>query len=145
MSKKKIGLIVVVCALVGASVFGAQVIEAFKRQYLNTGLFSVAAHETAFFYVSLDDQKGEPPAHIVMQFFNASGVEIGRTEVDLEAGQSVRLVRPGPGLFRAHAEVTDTTLQLTARRAGVGAVEVIDTITGGVRHIPTYNPHQIQD
>jgi hypothetical protein len=65
--------------------------------------------------------------------------------VDLGAGQSVRLVKPGPGYFRAHAEATDTTLQLTARRAVVGSVEVIDNITGGVRHIPTYNPHQIQD
>lgn len=145
MSKKKIGLIVVVCALVGASVLGAQVIQAFKRQYLNTGLFSVAAHETAYFYVSLDDQKDEPAAHVVMQFFNASGVEVARTEVDLAAGQSMRLVKPGPGFFRVHAEATDTTLQLTARRAVVGSVEVIDNITGGVRHIPTYNPHQIQD
>jgi hypothetical protein len=141
MSKQKIGLIVVVCALVGASLVGAQVvIQSFQRQYLNSGLFSVAARETANVYVSLDDQPGQASAYVVLQLFDETGAEVAHDEGYVAPGQSLRLVSPGPGLFRAHAEVRETTLQFTKRRTAVGSIEVVDTITTIPRRLPSFNP-----
>jgi hypothetical protein len=146
MSTKKIALIVVVCALAAVSVVGAQVvIQAFARQYLNTGIFSVGSRETANIYVSLDDQSGEAPAHVVLQLFDETGTEVGHNEATLAPGQSLRLVAPGPGLFRAHAEVINTTFNFTRRRTGVGTVEVIDNLTAIPRRIPNFHPHPIPD
>jgi len=143
---KKIALIVAVCALAGISVVGAQVvIQAFARQYLNTGIFSVGQRETANIYVSLDDQSGEAPARVILQLFDETGTEVGHNEAMLAPGQSLRLVAPGPGLFRAHAEVINTAFNFTKRRTGVGTVEVIDNLTAIPRRLPNFNPHQIPD
>jgi hypothetical protein len=141
MSKKKIGLIVVVCALAAVSVVGAQVIiQAFQRQYLNTGLFSVGARETANIYVSLDDYPGQSPANVVILLLDQTGAEVDRNEGTLAPGQSLGLATTHPGLYRVHVELSETTFQFTKRRTGLGSVEVVDTLTGVVRRIPPVIP-----
>ena len=143
MSKKNIGLIGVVCLLLAvlAGMVGAQVIQPFPRRYLNTGLFSLTATESAHVYISLDDNPGAPAARVVLQLLDETGTVVARDEATLQAGQSMRLVSPGPGLFRAHAEVTETTtLQLSPRRTPVGSGEAIDNITGRRRQLPSFDP-----
>ena len=146
MSKRTIGLIAAafVVAAVVAGVAGAQVIQNFQKQFLNTGLFSVGADEIAYFHVSIDDARSGPAARVILQFIDETGAVVAGTgELVVQAGHSVSLRTPGPGLFRAHAEVIETVFQLSARRTAVGAVEVINSKTGGVRPIPIYDPQQI--
>ena len=142
MSKKNIGLgIVCLLVVVLAGMVGAQVIQGAPRRYLNTGLFSLTATETAHVYISLDDNPGGPAARVVLQLLDEAGNVVAHDEANLQAGQSMRLVSPGPGLFRAHAEVTETTtLPLSPRRTAVGSAEAIDSITGRRRQLPSFDP-----
>jgi hypothetical protein len=147
MSNTKTKSIVAGCLLIAAfaGMAGAQVSPP-QRQYLNTGLFSVATRETANFYLTLDDQPGAPPARVLLQFLDPSGAVVSSTgEVTLQAGQSVALRRPGPGLFRAHAEVTSSTLPPSARRTPVGTVEVTGLDFAVVRTIPSFDPKGLAD
>jgi len=146
MSKRTIRLIAAACVVAGvvAGVAGAQVIQNLQRQYLNTGLFSVGVNEIAHFHVSLDDARTGPAARVILQLIDETGAVVAATgELTLQAGQSASLRTPGPGLFRAHAEVIETVLQLSARRTSAGTVEVINSVTGVVRPIPSFDPHQI--
>ena len=146
MSKRTIRLIAAACVVAGvvAGVAGAQVIENLQRQYLNTGLFSVGIDEIAHFHVSLDDARNGPAARVILQLIDETGTVVAGTgEIPLQAGKSVSLRTPGPGLFRAHAEVIEPTLQLSARRRSVATVEAINLVTGVVRPIPSFDPHQI--
>ena len=146
MSKRSIRLIAAACVIAGvaAGVAGAQVIQTLQRQYLNTGLFSVGPDEVAHFHVSLDDARNGPAARVILQLIDETGTVVAGTgEIPLQAGKSVSLRTPGPGLFRAHAEVIEPTLQLSARRRSVATVEAINLVTGVVRPIPSFDPHQI--
>jgi len=145
MSKKAFGLIAAVCvfaaALAGA--VGAQVTQTTQRTFLNTGLFSVSVNEITYFHVSLDDHDGAPAVKMLLQLIDETGTVVVWTEQNVRAGHSLTLRTPGPGFFRAHAEVTDTASQPSARRKPVHAAEVIDSVTGVVRPIPSFDPHQI--
>jgi hypothetical protein len=146
MTKRTIRLIAAACVVAGvaAGVAGAQVIQSLQRQFLNTGLFSVGTNEIAYFHVSLDDARSGPDAKVILQLIDETGAVIAGTgELVLHAGQSVSLRTPGPGRFRAHAEVTETVFQLSPRRTSAGTVEVINSVTGVVRPIPSFDPHQI--
>jgi hypothetical protein len=146
MSKRTIRLIAAACVVAGvaAGVVGAQVVQNLQRQFLNTGLFSVGTSEIAYFHVSLDDARSGPAARVILQLIDETGAVVAGTgEIPLQAGQSASLRTPGPGLFRAHAEVIESTLQLSARRRPVATVEVINSLTGVVRPIPSFDPHQI--
>jgi hypothetical protein len=146
MSKRTIGLIAAAAVLAGvvAGVAGAQIVQSFQRQFLNTGLFSVGPDEIANFHVSLDDARSGPPARVILQLIDETGAVVASTgELVLQAGHSASLRTPGPGLFRAHAEVIETVLQLSARRTSAGTVEVINSVTGVVRPIPSFDPQQI--
>jgi hypothetical protein len=137
MSNRNTRLVALGCLLAGvfAGVAGAQALEAVQRQYLNTGLFSVKTDQTAHFRVSLDDVAGAPPTRIVLQLLDSNGAVVAKKETTLLPGQSTTLQRSGPGLFRAHADVIDPDLTLSARRATVSTVEVVDTLTGAVRFV----------
>jgi hypothetical protein len=137
MSNRKITLLAAGCLLAGlsAGVGAAQVLQAVQRQHLNTGLFTLLNNQTAHFRVSLDDVSGAPPTRVVLQLFDPGGAVIAHKEATLLPGQSASLQRSGPGVYRAHADVIDPDLQLSRRRAAVGTVEVVDTVSGGVRFV----------
>lgn len=137
MSNRNARLVAIGCVLAGvcAGVAGAQVFESVTRQYLNTGLFSVRTGQKAYFRVSLDDVDGAPPTRVVLQLFDPGGVALAKKEATLLPGQSATLERSGPGLFRAHADVIDPDLPLSARRTAASTVEVVDTVTGTTRFV----------
>jgi len=146
MSKRTIRLIAAACVVAGvaAGVAGAQVIQTSQRQFLNTGLFSVGTNEIASFHVSLDDARSGPDAKVILQLIDETGTVVASTgELLLHAGQSASLRTPGPGPFRAHAEVIESALEFSARRRPVATVEVINSLTGVVRPIPSFDPHPI--
>ena len=145
MSKRTIRLIAAACVVVAvaAGVVGAQVIQNLQRQYLNTGLFSVGVNEIAYFHVSLDDGPGAPGAQVILQLIDETGAVVVGSEHVLQPGQSASLRTPGPGPLRAHAEVIEPVFQFSTRRTSVGTVEVINSLTGVVRPIPSFDPHQI--
>jgi hypothetical protein len=145
MSKKAFGLIAAVCLVAAAlaGVVGAQVTQTTQRTFLNTGLFSVSVNEIAYFHVSLDDQPGAPGAKMLLQLIDETGTVVVWTEQNVRAGHSLTLRTPGPGFFRAHAVVTDTVSQPNPRRKPLHAAEVINSVTGVVRPIPSFDPHQI--
>jgi len=142
MSNTRVQLVAVGCLVLGvlAGAAGAQAVPGLQRRFLNTGLFSVAAGETARFHVTLDDQRGQPPATVVQQLLDENGVQVASRNIVLTPGRSATLETPGPGVFRANAEVIDSLLQTTDRRATVGTVEVSDTITGIVRYVCSFDP-----
>ena len=135
MWSRNTGLIAIGCLLAGvfAGVAGGEALEAVNQQYLNTGVFSVRTNETAYFRVSLDDLAGAPPTRVVMQLFDPAGVVLARKETTLLPGQTATLQLSGPGLFRAHADVIEPDLPLSARRTPASTLEVVDTITGTTR------------
>jgi hypothetical protein len=142
MSNRRIMVVAATCGLVGvlAGAVGAQVLQIVQRRYLNTGMFSVAPGEMATFHLTLEDQAGAPPARVVLQLFDQEGAVVARQDATLLAGQSSMLQAPGPGLFRAHAEMVESVSQITQRRTAVGTVEVADTLTGVVRPVCSFDP-----
>jgi hypothetical protein len=145
MSRRRMTLLGAVCVLTGVFVgmAAAQAIDTAPRRYVNTAMFSVGTNQVAKFYVSLDDHEGAPPAQVLMQLFNANGAEMAKRETTLLPGQSAFLQSPGPGVYRAHAELREPDLQLSARRAAAGSVEIRDTLTGIVRPSCHLNPWPI--
>jgi hypothetical protein len=141
---KKTRLIAAGCVLLGvcAAVTAAQGFVS-QQQFTNTGLFGVGVREVATIYVSVDDVAGGPPARVVLQFIDEIGAVVAHREASVQAGQSVSLQSPGPALLRAHVEVTNPPLRLSARRTVPVGVEVIDTVTARPRSIPTFNPQPI--
>jgi len=140
-SKKAIALGCLTVGLVtGAE--GALVAQSIVRaQYLNTGLFVVKTDQEALFSVSLDDRRDGPAAGAQLQLFDASGAVVASQNVVLQPGASSTLRVPGPGSFRAHANVVDgTTTAFSDRRQVSGSVEVVDTLTGIVRPTCSFIP-----
>jgi hypothetical protein len=137
MSNRNITLLAAGCLLAGlsAGAGAAQALQAVQRQHLNTGLFTLLNNQTAYFRVSLDDGVGAPPTHVVLQLLDPGGAVVAHKEATLLPGQSALLQRSAPGIYRAHADVIDPDLQLSRRRVTVGTVEVVDTVTGGVRFV----------
>jgi hypothetical protein len=136
-SKKIIALGCLTVGLV-AGAAGAQVV---RVQYLNTGLFTVKTDQQALFNVSLDDGRGAQPAGVQLQLFDPSGAVVASQNVLLQPGESTTLRVPGPGSFRAHANVIDGTTQtFTDRRQVSGTVEVADTLTGIIRPVCSFGP-----
>jgi hypothetical protein len=139
MSKRTIIFVAVTCLVVGifAGVAGAQIIQ---YKIANSGLATVNDHETIKFHFTLEDLAGTPPAIVSMQLLNENGAVVANKIVTLNAGQSATLESPGPGLRRAHADIIDSVPQVTARRTGVGSVEVIDNITAVVHPVCSFDP-----
>jgi hypothetical protein len=114
----------------GGGAATAQVVgDALSVRNLNSGLFSLDGTDTAAFHVTLDEARGASGGRVLMQFLDEWGTVVARKDVTLQAGQSASLRTEGPGLFRAHAQLVDAGLQITSRRAVVGAVEVLDLTT----------------
>src|SRR5688572_6616847 len=100
------------CLLIGllGGVAAAQVAEAiFRVQFLNTSLFSVTSNQVAAFHVTLDDEKSGPPARIALRVFNSAGTQVAGRDVVLSAGQSTSMAIAGPGVFRVHAQIAEST------------------------------------
>jgi hypothetical protein len=136
--------IVVGCLLVGvlAGAAAAQVAEAvFRVQFLNTSLFTMNANQDAAFHVTLHDRPGGPPARVALRAFDAAGTLVVGRDVVLQAGESTTMRIPGPGVFRAHAQIVDSSaLDLIARRQVHGSVEVFDEATGETRPTCSFDP-----
>ena len=131
-TKAKMSWIAGGCLLVGvcAGAAGAQVLEQILAvRYLNSGLFPLNADESAQFRVSLDDLRAGSSARVRLQFLDERGAVVARDDVVLQAGQSAALEASGPGAFRAHAEVLESTLLFTSRRAVVGSLERFNLTT----------------
>lgn len=142
MLNKKIGLIAVGCLIlgIGIGVAGAQLL---LRFFLNTGVFTVQAGEIVNFTVSLDEQRGQPGAQVLMQLIDESGAVIASKNAVLQPGQSTSLVFTfsAQGRVRAHAELIQSIAQLTLRRAPTGSIEIIDSLTGEVvRYLFSFDP-----
>jgi len=116
-----------------AGAAGAQVVESLARpHFLNSGLFTLAADEVVHFNVTLDDGRG-PEARVLLQLFDEKGDVVKRQDVSLVPGQSATLDHPGPGVFRAHAQIVEpSNIQLGARRIVVGTVEILGSGVAGV-------------
>lgn len=136
--------IVVGCLLIGvlAGAAAAQVVDAiFQVQYMNTGLFTMTRGQNAAFHVSLDDRRDGLPARVALAVFDSAGAVVARQDAVLRAGESTTMRIAGPGVFRAHAQIADSSIwDLAARRRVVGSVEVIDGLTAIVRPICSFDP-----
>jgi hypothetical protein len=131
-TKTKISCLVAGCLLVGvcAGAVGAQVVaDAARLRFLNSGLFVLDAGEDATFHVTLADNRAGAPVRVLVQFLDRQGASVARQEVVLQAGQSTSLTTAGPGEVRAHARVMDGSFDLSARRAIVGGIDVLDLTT----------------
>ena len=139
MSKRRITLVAVTCLLVGifAGVGGAQILQ---YKIANSGLATVKDNETIKFHFTLDDVTGTPPAVVSMQLLNENGGVVANKVVTLNPGQSSTLESTSPGLRRAHADVIDSVPQITARRTGVGSVEIHNSLTTETRFICSFDP-----
>jgi hypothetical protein len=104
-------------------------------KFLNTGLFTLQAGDTALFNVTLDDVKGAPPANVVMQLLDPAGVLVARKAVVLNAGQSATLRYDVPGVYRAHAEIVSPNTIFSSRRRLITTLEILggllDSLTSG--------------
>ena len=132
-TRRQISSVAIGCLLAGlcAGAVGAQVVERARRiRYLNTGLFALEAQDQAQFNITLDDVRTGAPGRVLIQFLDERGTVVSRDQIVLQAGQSASLQMDGPGLFRVHAELIESGLQLTGRRAVVGTLEVLDKVTG---------------
>jgi hypothetical protein len=140
MSNRKVRLAAVGCLVLGVLVAVARA-QNVQEWQVTTALFSVQAQEVALVNVSLLDQRGAPQARFVLRLFDENGVVVARREEMLEAGKSFSIRYTGPRLVRAVLDMTETTTLLLSakRRPGLG-VDLNDTITGGTRHIPSYDP-----
>ena len=138
MSKRTITCVAVTCLLVGifAGVGGAQIIQ---YKIANSGLATVKDSETMKFHFTLDDQAGSPPAVVQMQLLNENGAVVASKVVTLNAGQSATLENSSAGLRRAHADILESVPTVTARRAGVGSVEIHDSFTAQIRHVCSFD------
>ena len=136
--------IVAGCLLVGAlaGAAAAQVVEAVLRvQFLNTSLFTLTANQEGAFHVSIDDRRGGLPARVLLRLFDPAGNLVAQDDAILQAGESKTMRFAGPGVFRANAQIVDSSpLDLTARRQVNGSVEVIDRLTGVIRPTCSFDP-----
>ena len=137
-------VIVTGCLLVGllAGAAAAQAVEAiFRVQFLNTSLFTVTANQDAAFHVTLHDRPDGPPARVALRLFDAAGNVVGGQDVVMRAGESKTVRLAGPGVFRAHAQIVDSSpLDLLARRQVAGSVEVINRLTAEIRPTCSFDP-----
>ena len=136
--------IVAGCLIVGVIAGAAAVLVAqavYRLQFLNTSLFTVKASEEAAFHVTVDDKPGGLPARVALRAFDAAGALVGSHDAVLIAGQSTTMRIPGPGVFRAHAQIVDASpLDLVARRRVIGSVEVFDNLTADIRPTCSFDP-----
>jgi hypothetical protein len=139
MSKRRITLVAVTCLLVGifTGAGGAQILQ---YKIANSGLATVNDRETMKFHFTLDDVTGAPPAVVSMQLLNENGAVVTSKIVTLNPGQSSTLESASPGLRRAHADVIDSVPLITARRTGVGSVEIHNSFTSEVRFVCSFDP-----
>ncbi len=136
LSTRSIAIGCLVIGLIGG-VVGTTVAQGpLRTVYLNTGLFTIQAHEEARFFVSLDDRPNGAPATVRLVVLDRNGDAVKREQAVLAAGDSTMVSQPGPGLFRVHAEVLDTSLSLSARRSAAASLEVLD-LTTNVSRPPT--------
>ena len=65
----------------------------------------------------------------LLRLFNQDGAVVARKDVILQAGQSTTLQIYEPGLYRAHAEVRDSSSSACDRRTVRGTVEIFRPIS----------------
>ena len=132
------------CLIAGVMAGAGAVLVAqavYRLQFLNTSLFTVMENQDAAFHVTVDDKPGGLPARVALRAFNAAGALVGSHDAVLMAGQSTTMRIPGPGVFRAHAQIVDASpLDLVARRRVIGSVEVIDNLTAEIRPTCSFDP-----
>jgi len=138
----RIKVVAVVCLAAGlvAGAAANQVIAAvFSQQFLNSGLIPLSESEQAVLALSMDDRKDQPAAKVLLQAFDRDGALVARRETTLEPGASTTLRVSGPWV-RFHAEALEESLDLTARRAFVGSVHVINELTQTIRPSCSIDP-----
>ena len=136
--------IVAGCLIVGMMAGAGAVLVAqavYRLQFLNTSLFTVNENEDAAFHVTIDDKPTGLPARVALRAFDAAGALVGSHDAVLLAGQSTTMRIPGPGVFRTHAQVVDSSpLDFALRRRVIAAVEVIDKLTAEIRPTCSFDP-----
>ena len=144
---KGVRTIVAGCLIGGVMAGAAAVLVAqavFRVQFMNTSLFTVGKTEDAAFHVTVDDRAGGLPARVALRVFDTAGAVVGSHDAVLLAGQSTTMRVPGPGVFRAHAQVVDSSpLDFALRRRVVASVEVIDNLTAEIRPTCSFDPSGI--
>lgn len=130
---KGLGLLLVGMMAGAAGVHAVQGLE--RSRFLNTGLFTLAPGEAVNFNATLDDQRGGPPARVLMQLLDAKGAVVARRDVTLEPGQSATLAYRQPGVLRAQAQIVEPDAPLGNRRIVVSTVEIfgLETLAGETR------------
>jgi hypothetical protein len=123
--------LLVVGITVGAA--GAQAVQLLTLpHFLNTGLFTLGKGETALFNVTLDDNRGGPPANVLMELIDPRGVTVVRQTATLGPGQSATLKYDVPGIYRAHAQIVSGPGELSDRRALITSLEILGDPLGGL-------------
>ena len=130
--KTKVSWIAAGCLLAGAgaAATAAQIVaRPVAVRHVNCGMHTVLGGERTFFYLSLDDAATQPSARVRLQFVDKDGTVVASDEVTLAAGRTTSLQLAGPAVVRAHADVFESTTDVTSRRTAVGSVEVLDKLT----------------
>lgn len=128
----KVSWIATGCLLAGvaAAATAAQIVaRPVAVSHVNCGTHTVLGGESSFFYLGLDDAAKEPSARVRLQFIDKAGTVLASNEVTLAAGRTAFVRLDGPAVARAHADIFESTTDLTARRTAVGSVEVLDQLT----------------
>ena len=129
--------LLVVGIVTGAA--GAQAVQLLQpSSFLNTGLFTLAKGEVVLYNVSLDDERGGPPANVLMQLIDPRGVTVVRQVATLAPGQSATLKYDVPGVYRAHAEIVSGPGTPSDRRRLITSLEILGDPFGGLTIPRTY-------
>lgn len=109
---------------------GAVAMHAFQltqqARFANSGLFTVGPREGVRFHVALDDAAQGAPLRVILRLLDQGGAVVADDRAMLRPGHSKSLEFREPGLYRAQAEVLDSSGQLSARRVVVSTVELFD-------------------
>jgi hypothetical protein len=101
-----------------------------RTKYLNCGGFTVKGGDTVLVHASLDDNSDARPARATLQLYDETGTLRGNKEALLQPGQTTTLVitavTSGVSVYRAHVEFREAALAVSARRAGIALVEILD-------------------
>ncbi len=106
----------------GRSARGSEVCESPASSAPACLLFE--AGEAVDFNVTLQAERGDPPAHVLLHLLDANGVIVARRDVTLEPGKSATLRYRLPGVLRAQAQLVEPDAPLGSTSLLISTIEI---------------------
>jgi hypothetical protein len=107
---------------------GAHAVRRFATTgILGSGMFTVQAGEAVDFNVTLQADRGDAPARILLRLLDANGVTVVRRDVTLEPGRSATLRYGQPGTLRALAQIVEPDAPVGSQRLVLTTIEIFSS------------------